>query len=258
MKLTNKLMFIACVIGAGFMTCGIENAQAQQLDTEQYALIYNGPIADADSTEAIVDVVKQVGLPVRYLSKIQDLPTMLINAKVFIVGGTQDDVAPLLNEFTKAESTALKAYLDNGGRYLGICGGAFIASTGWSEDEGFVQALGIVPAMSDDYDGDFAARIFPITWLGEARRMYYQAGPEFMPVQSPESVKIVAYFQDSNIAALISSYGKGKVAVSGPHPEAPESWKDNAQDGERMESNIHLAVALLQELLSGQPVLDSQ
>lgn len=241
----------------GLLTGCIEEAKPQQPEGDQYVLIYNGPVSDVDSTEAIANVVKQVDLPVRYVSSIHEVPAMLKNAKVFIIGGTEDDVEPLLNEFTVEVRSALKAYLHNGGRYLGICGGAFLASRGWSEDEGFVEALGIVSAESDDYDGDFAARIFPITWLGKERLMYYQAGPHFTPVQGPETLKVIASFQDNKIAALISSYGKGKVAVSGPHPEAPESWKENAQDGEQMESNIHFAVGLLRELLSEQPVADS-
>ncbi|MBM0490810.1 hypothetical protein G4224_07100 [Aeromonas jandaei] len=85
-----------------------------------------------------------------------------------------------------------------------------------------------------------------------------KAGPQFTPVPSPEQVKVIAHFQNHQIAALISSYGKGKVAVSGPHPEAPESWKENAVDGDKMESNIHLAVGLVNELLSEEPVTHSK
>ena len=59
-------------------------------------------------------------------------------------------------------------------------------------------------------------------------------------------------------ASIDDRYGKGKVAVSGPHPEAPESWKENAVDGDKMESNIHLAVGLVNELLSEKPVTHSK
>ena len=49
-----------------------------------------------------------------------------------------------------------------------------------------------------------------------------------------------------------------KVAVSGPHPEAPESWKANAVNGDKMGSNIHLAAGLVNELLSEESVTDSK
>ncbi|MFR9720129.1 hypothetical protein ACL00X_12305 [Aeromonas diversa] len=242
------------------MLCGLageaqSKTPANLAAPQDYALIYNGPISDPDSNEAIAAVVKQAGLPVVYLDNLDDLPARLAGARLFIIGGTEDDVEPLVHRFTPAIAGALKRYLRQGGRYLGICGGAFVASLGWADEGNHVKALGLVPAESDDYDGDFSPKIYDIRWLGEVRRMYYQAGPTFALKPSTEPVRELAYFDDGRIAALMSAYGKGKVAVSGPHPEAPDSWKANAQDGDTMESNIHLAVDLVQALLSDRPVL---
>ncbi|MGL5470081.1 MAG: BPL-N domain-containing protein, partial [Shewanella sp.] len=144
MNLSKSLLRIASVISLWLMTGCMAEAASAQPQQDPYALIYNGPVSDGDSTRAIADVVRQVGLPVRYLSNIEALPAELDHARVFIVGGTEDDVEPLLNAFTPDARSALKTYLQNGGRYLGICGGAFVASTGWSEEEGFVPALGLV------------------------------------------------------------------------------------------------------------------
>jgi len=221
---------------------------------EPYALIYNGPTADQASTEAISSVVQQLGLPVRYIANLDDLPTQLGEAKVFIIGGTDDDVEPLLQRFTPALRSTLKTYLRQGGLYLGICGGAYLASLGWPEEDRFVEGLALVPAQSDGYDQDFEAKIYPVTWLGETRQMYYQAGPSFALVESTESVARLAYFEDRQLAALMSTFGAGKVAVSGPHPEAPDSWRAEAFKGDQMDRNIDLALQLLQELLSDRPV----
>ena len=221
---------------------------------EPYALIYNGPTADQASTEAISSVVQQLGLPVRYIANLDDLPTQLGDARVFIIGGTDDDVEPLLQRFTPALRTTLKTYLRQGGRYLGICGGAYLASLGWPEEDRFVEGLALVPAQSDGYDQDFEAKIYPVTWLGETRQMYYQAGTSFALAESPESVARLAYFEDRQLAALMSTFGAGKVAVSGPHPEAPDSWRAEALRGDQMDRNIDLALQLLRELLSDRPV----
>lgn len=221
---------------------------------ESYALIYNGPTADQASTEAISSVVQQLGLTVRYIANLDDLPTQLGDARVFIIGGTDDDVEPLLQRFTPTLRTTLKTYLRQGGRYLGICGGAYLASLGWPEEDRFVEGLALVPAQSDGYDQDFEAKIYPVTWLGETRQMYYQAGPSFALAESPEIVARLAYFEDRQLAALMSTFGAGKVAVSGPHPEAPDSWRAEALKGDQMDRNIDLALQLLQELLSDRPV----
>lgn len=221
---------------------------------EPYALIYNGPTADQASTEAISSVVQQLGLPVRYIANLDALPTQLGDARVFIIGGTDDDVEPLLQRFTPALRSTLKTYLRQGGRYLGICGGAYLASLGWPEEDRFVEGLALVPAQSDGYDQDFEAKIYPVTWLGETRQMYYQAGPSFALAESPETVARLAYFEDRQLAALMSTFGAGKVAVSGPHPEAPDSWRAEALRGDQMDRNLDLALQLLRELLSDRPV----
>lgn len=221
---------------------------------EPYALIYNGPTADPASTEAISSVVQQLGLTVRYIANLDDLQTQLGDARVFIIGGTDDDVEPLLQRFTPALRSTLKTYLRQGGRYLGICGGAYLASLGWPEEDRFVEGLALVPAQSDGYDQDFEAKIYPVTWLGETRQMYYQAGPSFALAESPESVARLAYFEDRQLAALMSTFGAGKVAVSGPHPEAPDSWRAEALRGDQMDRNLDLALQLLRELLSDRPV----
>lgn len=63
-------------------------------------------------------------------------------------------------------------------------------------------------------------------------------------------MQVIAYYEDGRIAALLSSYGEGKVAVSGPHPEARDSWIDEAADGGTWTASTDL----LKELLSDRPV----
>jgi glutamine amidotransferase-like uncharacterized protein len=256
LKQTIRFIGFGIMLIVGFMVGYNEKSYAATLPSVEgsYALIYNGPVADKDGTEAVAAIVEQVGLPVKYVSDIAELPRLLNDAAVFIIGGTEDDLEPLLDAFTPEVTAALKTYLRNGGRYLGICGGGYMASTGWEEDEGFVETLGVIPAKSESYVEDYDSRILSIRWLGETRLMYFQAGPVFDLVQSPEAVEVIAYYDDDRIAALVSSYGEGKVAVSGPHPESPESWKDDAANGGTMTLSTDLAVALLQDLLSNRPV----
>jgi hypothetical protein len=254
MKKGIKTLCVGCLcvvvlFGLSFAIAA-EDSDAQ----EQYALIYNGPVAAEEGPEAIAAIAEQVGLSVKFVSDIAELPTLLQHAAVFIIGGTEDDLNPLIAAFTPEVTTALQDYLRNGGRYLGICGGGFMASTGWEEGESFVKTLGIIPAESGDLDEDDEPRILPVRWLGETHPMYFQAGPTFELTESPEDVSVFAYYADGRIAGLMSSYGQGRAAVCGPHPEAPESWGDEAADGEDWTAVTDLAVGLLQELLSDRPV----
>ncbi len=219
-----------------------------------YALVYNGPASAEDAPEAAAAVARSAGLPVRYVADLDELPGRLENARVFIIGGTQDDMSPLLEAFTPETAGALRAYLRRGGRYLGICGGGFMASTGWQDGEDFIDALGIIPAESADYDSNYAPRVIPVRWSGQTRRMYFQAGPIFELVKSKETVRVIATYADGRIAALISSYGKGKVAVSGPHPEARQAWREEVPGSGNWPLSTDLAVNLLNDLLSDSPI----
>jgi hypothetical protein len=260
--LQNKLMFVGlgcllmlgCMLGCSDDSDGSDSPSAAAPAIGSYALIYNGPVAAEEGPEAVAEIAEQVGLPVTYIADITELPRLLPDARVFIVGGTEDDLSPLINPFTPDVRAALENYLRNGGRYLGICGGGFLASTGWEEKEDFVEMLGIIPAKSGDFEDVADPMILPINWLGTIYDMYFQGGPAFELEDSPESVLVIAKYADGEIAALISSYGNGKVAVSGPHPEAPDSWGEEAEDGEDWTAVTDLAVDFLQELLSDRPV----
>ena len=215
-----------------------------------YALIYNGPVAATGSTAALAAIAGQAGLPVKYVTNIQDLPALLPDARVFIIGGTDDDLSPLIAAFTPQVTAALKNYLQNGGRYLGICGGGYMASTGWEEYGQSFTSLGIIPARSGSFMGGQAdPRILPVSWLGQTRQMYYQDGPVFYLRPTAEHTRIIAYYADGSVDAFVSSYGRGEVAVSGTHPEAEPSWIPGAANEGAWTSSTPLAVNLLKELL---------
>lgn len=258
MRLFKRMFCSTAVFTIAILSTTAEAVTLQPPTNERYALIYNGASADADSTEAIAEIASKGGLPIKYVNDLNALPVLLDKARVFIVGGTDDDVQPLLEAFTPSTRQALKAYLQNGGRYLGVCGGAFLASAGWHDEGDFFPALGLTPAESDAHDDDFAPKIYPITWLGDTRRMYYQAGPEFVLLPDAKLTQIIARYHNGQPAALINAYGHGKVAVSGPHPEAPSAWKDQALNGPTMQDNTHLAEALLSALLSEQSITADQ
>ena len=214
-----------------------------------YALIYNGPVAASGSTAALAAVAQQDGLPVKFVPDIRDLPGLLPGAKVFIIGGTQDDLSPLVAAFTPDIIAAVKDYLQNGGRYLGICGGGFMASTGWDEDGRHFTPLGIIPAASGAFLPDTAPAILPVNWLGQTRQMFYQGGPAFYLAPTAQGARIIASYADGRVAAFISPYGRGEVAVSGPHPEAAQTWVFGAANEGAWTSSVPLAADLLQELL---------
>ena len=246
-------MIMLLAISSVFVADGSDSPDHDKGVTKKYALIYNGPVSAADCPEAAAAIAESAGLKVRFLSDPGDLPRLLDEAAVFIIGGTEDELYPLLKAFTPKVTTALNDYLRKGGRYLGICGGGFLASTGWNEGATHMKGLGIIPAESSVFQDSFDAQILPVRWSGKTRPMFFKAGPDFRLAPSRETVHIVATYSDGSIAALMCSYGKGRVAVCGPHPEARRSWIDEVAGGGAWIPSVDLAIAFLRTLLSDTP-----
>jgi hypothetical protein len=219
-----------------------------------YALIYNGPVAAEGCPEAAATVAREAGLPVRFVSDLNKLPGLLDRAAVFIIGGTGDDLDPLIADFTPAIKQAVQDYVRGGGHYLGICGGAYLAGTGYRENGRYVALLDLIPAEPREFAaGNYAEKIIPVRWLGATYPMYFQGGPAF-DLKARARVRIIAKYADGQIAALVSPYGRGKVAAIGPHPEADNSWTDRLPRAEHWGSTRHLLVELLQQMLAAEPV----
>jgi hypothetical protein len=218
-----------------------------------YALVYNGPVAAEGGPEAVAAVAKELGLETRYIADLRKLPDMLGGAAFFAIGGTEDDLDPLLGELGPKVATALKDWIRAGGRYWGICGGGYIASKGWEEKNGWVKTLGLLDVNSESYIEDPDPMIVWVTWLGKERSIYYQYGPAFI-LPKGSSARVLATYDDGRCAALIADVGAGKVALCGPHPEADETWLEDdppPADADEWEPTLDLAVSMLKELLEG-------
>ncbi len=219
--------------------------------TSGYVLIYSGPAVCDGCATAIGDVAAAAGLPVRYVARPAAVPSLLAGALAFVVPGTNDNIEAMRSAFNRSVRPALRAYLRGGGRYWGLCGGAFLAGRHyWATDTQYVTALGIVPANTETYSDNADPHLEKVRWYGRPRWMYYEGGPYFMPT-SRHDVKVLASYSDGSIAALSYRYGEGKVIVSGVHPEATMDWLDeDGIDPAGWKPTFPLAVAMLNDLLS--------
>jgi glutamine amidotransferase-like uncharacterized protein len=94
-------------------------------------------------------------------------------------------------------------------------------------DEGYETGMGLVNIESFAFDTEYYnPQIIPVTWLGNQRTIYYQYGPAFAKKLIPENSEILAYYINKNqdVAIFITQVEKGKVILSGPHPEADSNW----------------------------------
>jgi glutamine amidotransferase-like uncharacterized protein len=209
------------------LTCCLFNATAHA--APRMALIYNGVSTCDGCPEAIGAVAKQAHLSVQYISNPQKIPGLLNKTAIFIIGGTDDNIEPMQHAFNKKVIAAIKNYVSKGGVYLGICGGAYIAADYYVSDNVKIKGFQLAPVTAVDDNTSDKARLEKIRWLDKNVVLYFQSGPTFIPNTNSNTLNIIARYQNNQIAAFTNTYGKGRVALIGPHPEADKTWL--AEDG---------------------------
>lgn len=136
-----------------------------------------------------------------------------------------------------SRQTDLRNFVQNGGRYLGFCLGAFLA--------GSSPGFGLLPsgagATSERQQTNAQVKsskdtIIQVDWTfrstvstfdkgttANSQWVYFQDGAVITGLNDNSTV-LGRYSQNGDVAASLTPYGKGWVALTGPHPEATSDW----------------------------------
>ena len=185
------------------------------------AVIFNGPTICKGCETALGKVMRKRGLQVKYVHPGESKPELLSRAAIYMVPGGED-VDHLDQGWTPEDRQAIRDYFKNGGLYYGVCLGGYWAGDWPGTQKGF-ESLGIISAHVIAYSKTTESRVEKINWLGQTRYAYFQDGPAFI-FSDPSPAQIFATYEDGSVATFISTYGQGRVAISGVHFEAPEYW----------------------------------
>ncbi len=208
----------------------ITPSTAKASSTKNRALIYQGPGACEDGcTAAAYEMALRNGFVPTYVgptaldpkSTDADRAQLFQNVAIWIQpGGKSSDV---LQAMTLEMVSALQGFVKNGGGYVGFCAGAFSSTNlvGTTTIPGY----NIFPGKTILYVNPNNADILDVTWEGKLRHLYWEGGPYITELPAGQATPI-AYYPSGQIAAARSSYGTGKVFITGLHPEAPQFWRD--------------------------------
>jgi hypothetical protein len=192
------------------------------------ALVYRGPAGCAGCSEAVAALLKSDTLwnfNVMYVGPKEDISVLaglrLSNVVLYAQPGGGGSVNRAFKKL-KNDAPAIRNFVFKGGRYLGICMGAYLVDNDPGYDLGlstnqYIRTAGASVKTTSD------TRV-PVIWRGTNRMMYFQDGPYFIPDCNIAGQIILATYTNGKVAAMVQPYGKGKIGVSGPHPEADNSW----------------------------------
>ncbi|MFI6699982.1 BPL-N domain-containing protein [Streptomyces sp. NPDC050509] len=195
-------------------------------ETRPLALVHRGRTQeDMDCADTVIELLAggPWGLDVRATGPQGELPLSkdtLARARLYAQPGG-GDLTPAYQEL-KQHKKAIRHFVKHGGSYLGFCLGGYLAG----QDEGF----GLLPGEIDQYIHTEGATVHgeentlvEVNWRGQPRTVFFQDGPCFSPTPGPDTT-VLATYTNNRVAALVTSYGAGRVAVVGPHPEATDDW----------------------------------
>jgi glutamine amidotransferase-like uncharacterized protein len=108
-------------------------------------------------------------------------------------------------------------FLKRGGRYLGICMGAYWADRYYFDILQDVRAVQYIKRPNTDTHRPHA-KAMPVLWKNKSEKMYFYDGCAFVG----ENFETVATYPNGDPMAVI----QGKIGLIGCHPESMSSWYD--------------------------------
>ncbi|MCM0674795.1 BPL-N domain-containing protein [Micromonospora phytophila] len=193
------------------------------------ALVYRGPAACSGCAEAVAALLRSspAGFRTEYCGpheQRQISSDAFAEAAVYAQPGG-GDVRPAWRKL-RDYAELIRGFVGDGGHYLGFCLGAYLAAadTGFGLIRGEVDQYISTDGASVDSTDD---TVIPVRWRGRVRHMYFQDGPTFK-LRPGVPGTVLATYDTGAAAAVVTTFGAGRVGLVGPHPEADRSWYADA------------------------------
>lgn len=217
------------------LTASYGSAVAKVRAHETYHIaLYRGQAGCPGCSEMVYKSLMKTGLPldITYVGEDEKLRVneqTLRNFDIYIQPGGGQDIPGSYEALSDEGAEAVRNFVKSGKGFVGLCMGAYLAGKEWIGliDTSPESEVGRVGSRAYD-QGDYTLQI---DWDNKHEPFYYQDGPYLKNGDPGDGFKAIAYYENGDIAIARYKYGKGTVLLSGPHPEADETWIDAKQPG---------------------------
>ena len=119
--------------------------------------------------------------------------------------------------FRRRAENAVADFVANGGRYLGICMGAYWAGSNYFDILDSVEPVQYIKQPTADIQRSYGT-VAPIVWEGRNEEMFFYDGCALIGNES--KFKTVARYANNDPMAIIQN----KIGLIGCHPESLDYW----------------------------------
>ena len=145
-----------------------------------------------------------------------DLNEVLNDVGMVAFPGGIGDSERYFDFFNRRRTNTIFSFLENGGKYLGICMGAYWAGPRYFDILNDLDAVQYIRRPGADVKRSYAT-VADIEWLGQKEKMFFYDGCTFTGTGRYDT--IAKYANDEPMAII-----QGNVGIIGCHPESEEFW----------------------------------
>lgn len=252
-----RFAILVALLGASLMSVGCVSGPTDAAVDDKLAIaaVYRGPAACEGCPEAAASVLEKSGrFNVQFIGPGEERALDdegLAMVTLYVQPGGHDDVDLAMEQLGESATDAISRWVrDDGGRYLGLCMGAYLAGSdpgmGLLAPGDTLRYAGTPDSLVDDGQESVIA----VEWDGEIRYQYSQ-DPAVIVESGVEGERVLSRFANGAVNALVRPVGEGAVGVVGTHPEATRDWfspelKKRDIDGLDHDRALQLVVVLMQ------------
>lgn len=177
------------------------------------ALFMNNPVADVSCCNGMMEALEEYYKFILFSKKtIHEVNFSKIDLVAF-PGGTGD--ADLFKRIIKDDASVIQDYVADGGKYLGVCMGAYWAGNHYFNLLKDVDVVQYIRRPKAEVRRSFQTTV-EVTWKRKPTRMFFFDGCAFVG----DKFKTIARYDNGDPMAIIQK----NIGLIGCHPESRETW----------------------------------
>lgn len=188
--------------------------------TKTIGVYVHHPVADPECANALAVILAAKYKVIHITHRTLDA-TMLKDIDCLAFPGGLGD-SDVFDQVLLDRKTVVQDYMKNGGRYLGICMGAYFAGSNYFDILDGVDTVRYIKRPGADVSRQDET-ISLISWNNKPHNMYFFDGCAI--VGDIRKLKTIATYRNGDPMAAI----QGRVGMIGCHPESLEYWYEEAK-----------------------------
>jgi glutamine amidotransferase-like uncharacterized protein len=178
------------------------------------ALFVHDPEASRECADAMIEVLSGSFQILTFNEG--EFDDVLREADIVAFGGGIGDAQKYYDFFNRSRGNSVADFVSSGGKYLGICMGAYWAGRNYFDLLNNLNPVQYIKRPLADVKRSYQT-VAHITWLGVEADMFFYDGCTF---EGDGKAQIIARYANNDPMAII----QGRVGLIGCHPESQEKW----------------------------------